>query len=139
MRADIVAEAQRWLGTPYRHQAALRGAGCDCLGLVRGIWQAVYGREPMAVPAYGPDWRGRDGEGLQAAAEHVLTLVELPFGGEVVLFRLLANRPPRHCGVMLGPETFIHAQEGVGVVEAHMSAPWARRVAGYYQFPETGA
>ena len=38
----IVTEARRWIGTPYRHQAATRGAGTDCLGLIRGVW-----REPL--------------------------------------------------------------------------------------------
>ena len=40
MRAEARAAAIRWLGTPYHHQASVRGAGCDCLGLIRGI----YGR-----------------------------------------------------------------------------------------------
>ena len=35
-----------WIGTPYRHQASLKGVGCDCLGLVRGVWRAVIGAEP---------------------------------------------------------------------------------------------
>ena len=48
--ACIVREARTWLGTPYLHQASVRGAGCDCLGLVRGVWRALYGREPEAVP-----------------------------------------------------------------------------------------
>ena len=38
-RAAIVAEARAWIGTPYRHQASLKGIGCDCLGLLRGIWR----------------------------------------------------------------------------------------------------
>jgi cell wall-associated NlpC family hydrolase len=36
-RSAIVAEARTWIGTPYRHQASLKGVGCDCLGLVRGV------------------------------------------------------------------------------------------------------
>ena len=61
-RAAVVAEARRWVGTPYRHQASVRGAGADCLGLVRGVWRALRGAEPVAVPPYGPDWAeaGRD-------------------------------------------------------------------------------
>ena len=42
-RAEILSEARDWLGTPYRHQASLKGAGCDCLGLVRGVWRALEG------------------------------------------------------------------------------------------------
>jgi hypothetical protein len=42
-RPLIVAETRAWIGTPYRHQASLKGVGCDCLGLVRGVWRAVIG------------------------------------------------------------------------------------------------
>ncbi len=56
MREQILAEARTWIGTPYRHQASLRGVGCDCLGLVRGVWRVLYTSEPEATPAYAPDW-----------------------------------------------------------------------------------
>jgi NlpC/P60 family putative phage cell wall peptidase len=39
----ILEEARSWIGTPYQHQASLKGVGCDCIGLVRGVWRAVYG------------------------------------------------------------------------------------------------
>jgi NlpC/P60 family putative phage cell wall peptidase len=52
----IVAEARSWIGTPYRHQASLKGVGCDCLGLVRGVWRALYGEEPERMPPYSRDW-----------------------------------------------------------------------------------
>jgi NlpC/P60 family putative phage cell wall peptidase len=52
LRKDIVAETRSWIGTPYRHQASLKGVGCDCLGLVRGVWRAVIGVEPeTSAPA----------------------------------------------------------------------------------------
>jgi NlpC/P60 family putative phage cell wall peptidase len=41
---------------------SLRGIGCDCLGLLRGVWRAVYGKEPEAVPAYSSDWAEASGE-----------------------------------------------------------------------------
>ena len=52
----LVAAARAWIGTPYVHQASLKGAGCDCLGLLRGVWREVVGPEPEAMPAYSPDW-----------------------------------------------------------------------------------
>jgi len=55
-RDDIVASARQWLGTPYRHQASLRGVGCDCLGLVRGVWRDLVGPEPEPMRPYTPDW-----------------------------------------------------------------------------------
>ena len=56
MSQRIVAAARGWIGTPYVHQASVKGAGTDCLGLVRGIWRELYGPEPEALPAYTPDW-----------------------------------------------------------------------------------
>ena len=62
--ARIVAAARSWIGTPYLHQASLKGVGCDCLGLVRGVWREVIGDEPEAPGAYSPAWAEADGGGV---------------------------------------------------------------------------
>lgn len=137
--AEAIAGAARaWLGTPYRHQASTLGAGCDCLGLVRGVWRTLYGSEPVTMPNYSADWReaGRC-EGLLDAAEALMERAEgEPRAGRLVLFRLQRTLPPRHCGIMIAPDRFIHAQEAIGVVEANMGENWRRRVAGVFAFPE---
>lgn len=137
MNAAVVSEARRWLGTPYRHQAATRGAGCDCLGLVRGVWRALYGAEPQAVPPYGADWRDTGaGSGLEdAALRHMQMREGLPEPGDVILFKLIRHRPARHCGIMVEDDRFIHAQEHVGVVEIGLTEAWRRRIAGTFVFP----
>ena len=140
MNADtdtIIAAARTWLGTPYRHRAATLGAGCDCLGLLRGVWRSVYGSEPMAVPAYGASLRDPRHKGaLVAAAEKLLQPAgPMPEAGQVVLFRLSGQPEPRHCAILVTPRRFIHAQERLGVVEADLTDPWARRIAGLYRFP----
>ena len=56
MSARVVAEARGWIGTPYLHGASVQGAGCDCLGLLRGVWRVVEGAEPVVVPRYSADW-----------------------------------------------------------------------------------
>lgn len=130
----IAAEARRWIGTPYRHQGAVRGAGADCLGLVRGVWQAVHGRPPPPIPPYAPDWQGDGDNSLEVAAHRYLEAsAEAPRTGDVVLFRLRRHRPARHCAIMVSPDSFVHAQEHLGVVEAPMSESWARRVAGAFR------
>jgi NlpC/P60 family putative phage cell wall peptidase len=48
---EVLVRARDWLGTPYRHQASCKGAGTDCLGLLRGIWREIHGQEPRSVPA----------------------------------------------------------------------------------------
>ena len=62
IRARALIEARGWIGTPYRHQSSCKGAGADCLGLVRGVWRELFGAEPEPVPPYGPDWAEVAGE-----------------------------------------------------------------------------
>ena len=97
MNGNQVVEAARlWLGTPYRHRASTLGAGCDCLGLLRGVWRTLYGDEPVAVPAYRANLRGDDHpEALREAAERFLAAETGPVeAGQVVLFRLRTFSQP---------------------------------------------
>ncbi|MFC3704589.1 NlpC/P60 family protein [Devosia honganensis] len=134
----VVAAARAWLGTPYRHRASTMGAGCDCLGLLRGVWRALYGAEPAQVPPYRADWHDPEHEGaLRRAAERFLAAeTGEPASGQVLLFQLAGMAEPRHCGILVSPRRFIHAQEHFGVVEADLSEAWARRVAARFRFPE---
>ncbi|NOE16772.1 MULTISPECIES: NlpC/P60 family protein [Ruegeria] len=140
-REDIVTEARNWLGTPYMHQASVKGAGADCLGLLRGVWRAVIGREPESVPAYSMDWSEPQGEERMwvAARRH---LVEKPIGemasGDVLLFRMRDASVAKHLGIVstTHPEPrFIHAYSGHGVVENALSRPWCRRIVSCFEFP----
>lgn len=137
-RSDIVRAAKDWLGTPYRHQASMLGAGCDCLGLLRGVWREVVGDEPFALPPYSADWRDQAGTPtlVEAAKAYLVSSPGPVQEGDVILFRLHRSLPPKHCGIVSGPGAFIHAQEQIGVVEAPLSMAWTRRIAGIYQFPQ---
>ena len=138
-RDEIVAAARLWVGTPYRHQAATLGAGCDCLGLVRGVWLALFGGPPAALPNYRADWRDtRHAEELLALAGQLLVPTKgEPQPGQVLLFRLGRTTLPKHCGIATGDGRFIHAQEGLGVIEANLTTGWWQRLAGLYEFPGT--
>ncbi|MDA7429836.1 peptidase [Primorskyibacter aestuariivivens] len=144
MSARIVAAARGWIGTPYLHQASVGGAGCDCLGLLRGVWREVMGAEPEDVPAYTQDWSEPQGEERlwRAAMAH---LVEKPLDaaatGDVLLFRMRAGAVAKHLGLQscTGPEArFIHSYSGHGVIESPLSAPWARRIVARFAFPLEG-
>ncbi len=138
MREDVVAAARLWLGTPYRHQAAVRGIGCDCLGLVRGVWSERLGPLPVTVPPYRADIRDTANAGrlLEMARTWLTPAAGPPQPGQVVLFRLRRALEPRHCGIMSAPDRFIHAQEGLGVVEAALGESWRARVFASFDFPE---
>lgn len=137
MSAAVVAAARGFLGTPYRHQGSLAGAGCDCLGLLRGVWREVVGEEPMVMPAYRADMRDPANAGaLRQAAERYLLVDEgAVAAGQVLLFRLGGMAEAKHCGILVSENRFIHAQERLGVVEASLSEAWARRVSGRFRFP----
>ena len=144
MSMRIVEAARGWIGTPYLHQASVRGAGCDCLGLLRGVWREVMGAEPQAVPAYTQDWSEPQGdERLWRAAMAHLVAKPLDAGtpGDVILFRMRAGAVAKHLGLQsaTGPEArFIHSYSGHGVVESPLSAPWARRIVARFAFPLEG-
>jgi NlpC/P60 family putative phage cell wall peptidase len=135
MTPEIVAAARDWIGTPYLHQASVKGVGCDCLGLLRGVWRDVYGTEPEAVPAYTADWSEPQGQErlMEAALRHMVSADARPLAaGQVLLFRMRAGAVAKHLGIVgqAGPRpTFIHAYSGHGVLESPFSTPWQRRVA----------
>ncbi|KEJ94580.1 putative phage cell wall peptidase, NlpC/P60 family [Pseudosulfitobacter pseudonitzschiae] len=143
--ARVVHVARGWIGTPYVHQASCRGAGADCLGLVRGIWREVIGAEPEVPPAYSMDWSEpqRD-ERLWAAALRHLTpkALEDATAGDILLFRMRDGAVAKHLGVAAdigAGASFIHAYSGHGVVESPLSTPWRRRLVARFQFPEEGS
>lgn len=128
MTCDPVVAARGWLGTPFVHQASCRGAGADCLGLIRGLWRECLGAEPAPVPPYGP----AGGALLPALRRHLRAGDGSP--GDILLFRIAPGQPARHLGIASAPAHFIHAWSGLGVVETRFSAPWTRRLVARFAF-----
>lgn len=142
---DAVQEARSWIGTPYRHQASCKGAGADCLGLIRGVWRALYAQELEPVPPYSMDWSepSRDEVLWRAAARHLVRSVDhsVVQSGEVILFRMRHGAVAKHLGIIGDADpvpSFIHAYSGHGVVESPLSAAWRRRIVAQFTFPQEG-
>lgn len=135
----IVRLAEGWIGTPYRHQASRKGVGCDCLGLIRGVWRELYDTEPELPPPYAPDWAERCGQDrlMLAAERHFgppLSLADV-MPGDVLLFRWRDGFAAKHAGILSGPDSFIHAYEQAAVVRSALVPAWRRRIAGVFRFP----
>ncbi len=138
LRRRILEAARGWLGTPYHHQASVKGVGCDCLGLIRGIYREIYGHDAGPAANYSRDWAEASGieTMLQGAARHLIAIdwAEL-LPGDVMIFRLRPGTVAKHAAIVASDATMIHAMEGVAVSEVALSSWWRRRIAGAFRFP----
>lgn len=145
MNTRAVAIARTWLGTPYRHQASLRGEGADCLGLLRGVWRELIGAEPEQAGPYRPDWAEVGGEEtlLRAARRWLREIpLERAGAGDVLLFRMAPGAPAKHCAILSDgtavgaePARMIHAYWGRSVVESWIGGWWRSRLAAAFAWP----
>lgn len=135
----VITVARSWLGTPYHDQASLKGVGCDCLGLARGVWREVVGPELFPIPPYSRDW-GESGlrEVLAEGARRMMP--EIPPGdvppGALILFRMTPRAIAKHVGILTSPDSFLHAYERLGVIEEPLTPSWRRRIAFAFLFPQ---
>lgn len=138
----VVLETRDWIGTPYRHQASAKGIGCDCLGLVRGIWRAVEGPEPELTPAYSAHWSevSRREQLIGAARRHFAAVEPGQWQlGDLLVFRMRRNSVAKHAGIFCGQGGFIHAYCGAAVTETALCGFWRGCIAAAFRFPSVAA
>ncbi len=135
-RAQVVAEARGWLGTPFEHQGRVQGAGVDCIGLLIGVAQSL-GLTQFDVTGYA---RAPSDGLLQGGCREHLQPVQLASAqpGDVLLMRF--KREPQHVGLVAdyvhGGLSVIHSYQGAGgVVEHRLDALWLRRVVSVWRIP----
>lgn len=135
-RAEVVAEARSWIGTPFVHQARLKGIGVDCIGLIsqtakaKGLLQADatdYSRTPD--PA-----RMRS-----ALTQH---LDPVPFKdiqpADILWFRVISQ--PQHVGLVteVTPKLrMVHAYSRKKMnqcIEQDVGGFWRSRIVGCFRF-----
>lgn len=137
----IVEQARRWIGTPFHHQAAQRGLGCDCLGLIRGVWHALGGIVPSEEMDYASHWGHQPGPnrfyiGLARYLDPI-DIAELEHG-DVVLCSLRLGGPLEHAGFVATDQDerrIIHAHTDHGVIEEAFDPIWARLSKAAFRFP----
>lgn len=139
----VLKEAYQWLGTPYRHGAARKQVGCDCLGLIRGVWREIYGHEPEKPATYAPDWAElSDNEPLLDAAAKYMRACKTPANigdilpAQVLVFRWRPTMAAKHIAIMGYGGRFIHAYHGHRVLTSALVPQWHKRIAGIFEFPE---
>lgn len=146
VRQDLITEARTWYGTPYRHQANVKGenGGVDCVGLITGVCLnlGLITKEDMKnVPAYPQEWHLHQEIPLLTDVMKKFGCVEKkvlnPIPGDLVVFKI--GKVPSHLGMLLDgePKMFIHALgKPVGkVVTTPLDGPWKKKMVAVYKLP----
>lgn len=119
-RQAVLAEARRWLGTPYHHRGRIRGVGVDCAMLPAEVYAACGLIPKVAIAYYPPDWHlHRGGERYLG---HVLANahpVLRPMPGDLCLWRF--GRCLAHGAIVVSWPVVIHAVAGLAVLEEDAS------------------
>jgi len=147
----ILSTVKEWIGTPYMHQCWSKGLGCDCLGLVIGVYEELYGLIPKEPPPYTPSWAENDPQEqmLEAAREHLIEIPNVSDAkpGDVLLFQMMPNRPIKHAAFLskrvdgvngtggMDGWSLIHAYSGHAVMETAMISHVGSRMAYAFKFP----
>lgn len=136
-RATVLVEARQWIGTPFHHQAQVKGCGVDCANLLIAVFSATGHVPPIDPGYYPPDWHlNRDEPRFLAA---LLTYAdplpegELPLPGDIAMFNY--GRHAAHGAIVEAWPVVIHAWSDAGeVVRSEADrGPLGERLQGVYR------
>lgn len=134
-RAAVVKEALAWTGTPYRHQADIKGVGADCGMLLVRVFVDVGLLQPFDPRPYSDDWYlHRSEEKYLGFVSSRMGQVEYPLFGDVVVFR--HGRTFSHGGVVLSWPFIVHASapSGCVLIENVERSPFAGKKHQFYSY-----
>lgn len=133
---QVVIEARRWIGTPFRWEQSLRGVGADCRGLLSGVARALERPEGAAFEANVRCYaHGIDGSALLAGLNRLFDRVsEDPLPGDILAFRIRSK--VQHLAISTSDGRMIHALSSgtPQVVEVPLCNFWRPRVAGVWRW-----
>lgn len=128
----IVAEARKWLGTPFHHEARVLGHGVDCIGLVLAVANAFNMDVPNQTGYARTPEEARLLEGLDIYTHRINACDSQP--GDIVVIPV--EKKLRHLAI-LTDIGIIHAFEPAGMVVEHsINEKWRRMFRRFYRFPE---
>lgn len=136
-RDDVISIAREWVGTPYQHQAMLRGVGVDCVGLIIAV-----GREAGVLPVTDEEISRFSGYGrlpnprrMGQLMQQYLLPGEWRVPGDICWIQWRQGLP-MHLAIMTGDNTLIHAFGDVRKVCEHRITPlWIERIVSFWRYP----
>lgn len=131
VRTEIVAEARKFLGTPYHHEGRVLGHGVDCVGLILEVAKAIG----IDVPNQTGYSRVPEESRLIGDLDTYAIRIELSQAtiGDIVVIPFIHKM--RHLAI-LTDKGMIHSYEPAGgVVEHAVDERWRKLFRRAYQFP----
>lgn len=146
-RQAVIAEARQWIGTPYHHQQMVKGVGCDCVGLIRGVGFATG-----VMPEQPEVWARFNAYGRRPNPRRMLEgmntfLVPVRPGDEQdgdIAWLEWRSDLPMHLALIaegpLGEMQLIHSFSDVRAVVCHgVTTQWLDRIVSYWRYPGLAA
>ncbi len=121
-RQAVIAEALTWIGTPYHHEAEVKGEGVDCAKLLRAVYSSTGMIPDIKIPHYPPDWHMHrsDEKYLAYILDYTLPAQPPYLPGDVVTYRF--GRCVSHAAIVIDWPKIIHSFREAGCVVVDSAA-----------------
>lgn len=134
VRAAIIAEAARWIGTPFHHRQRCHGRGVDCVNLLIAVYAAVGVAPQIETPWYPHDWHmHKDDEMLVETLKLYARPVSAGMSGDIAVYGY--GRSISHAAIIEDAANVIHAYKPAervcrterSTLESRLAAEWTAR------------
>lgn len=141
-RYQLAKKAETWLGTPWQHQACVKGVAVDCAMFVVGVAKEcglITDEDVKNVPNYPKDWHFHNTESMLIPIVESFPVEEIEVNnrrvGDMLLFKV--GNCESHMGLQLSKGYFIHAYGALSVnkvTKMRLDDKWLKRLTRAYRF-----
>jgi len=134
IQEKIISKAREYIGTPFHHQARVKGVGIDCAGLLICVAREL-GLQHYDVQGYSKVPSGSAFERHLAANLDEISAIE---PGCILLMAF--DSDPQHVAICTSETSIVHAYFEVRkCVEHDLDAAWRSRIRRIYRYRSTPA
>lgn len=135
---EFIEEIMRWEGTPFIHQARVRGVGADCIGVAIGVARVFGYDHSVGFGDHRNYKRSPNTQEMELLLKRYLDPINKRNALPGDLLHLYFIQRPQHIGFLLPDNMILHAKEehdGSGMVVVHsIDEFWWSRVVSAYRF-----
>jgi len=136
-QAKLRDELQSWMGTPFRHNAHVKGAGVDCVRLVGEVMVSCGVEPSYDFGYYSLDFSMHNERSIlvdyiEKTGKFVMVEPCKAQLGDIAVFKI--GKCPHHAAIMLDDRMFVHALMHNKVTHGDITdSTWAKRLVAFYR------